>query len=59
MTAGFRILPMPQRPSRELVAALAEMVTAHLSDNMNRLQGAAAASSQAPLSPCGCLRATT
>lgn len=43
MTAGFRILPMPQRPSRELVAALAEMVTPHLSDNMSRLQGAAAA----------------
>jgi RraA family protein len=43
MTAGFRILPMPQRPARELVAALAEMVTPHLSDNMSRLQGAAAA----------------
>lgn len=43
MTAGFRILPMPQRPARELLAALAEMVTAHLSDNMSRLQGAAAA----------------
>jgi len=43
MTAGFRILPAPPRPSRELVAALAEMVTAHLSDNMSRLQGAAAA----------------
>ena len=43
MSAGFRILPMPQRPSRELVAALAEMVTPHLSDNMSRLQGAAAA----------------
>ena len=43
MTAGFRILPAPPRPARELVAALAEMVTAHLSDNMSRLQGAAAA----------------
>jgi RraA family protein len=43
MTAGFRILPTPQRPARELVAALAEMVTPHLSDNMSRLQGAAAA----------------
>jgi RraA family protein len=42
MTAGFRVLPMPQRPVRELVAALAAMVTAHLSDNMSRLQGAAA-----------------
>lgn len=43
MTAGFRILPMSARPARELVAALAEMVTPHLSDNMGRLQGAAAA----------------
>jgi RraA family protein len=43
MSAGFRILPMPARPARELVAALAEMVTPHLSDNMSRLQGAAAA----------------
>lgn len=43
MTAGFRILPVPQRPARALVAALAEMVTPHLSDNMSRLQGAAAA----------------
>jgi RraA family protein len=42
MTAGFRILPMPERPSRALVAALGEMVSAHLSDNMSRLQGAAA-----------------
>ena len=40
---GFRIFPMPQRPSRALVAALAEMVTPHLSDNMSRLCGAAAA----------------
>jgi RraA family protein len=43
VTAGFRILPVPQRPPRALVAALAEMVTPHLSDNMSRLQGAAAA----------------
>jgi len=43
MTAGFRILPMPQRPSRALVAALAEMVTPHLSDNMSRLRAAGAA----------------
>jgi RraA family protein len=43
MTAGFRILPAPARPGRDLVAALAEMVTPHLSDNMSRLQGAAAA----------------
>jgi RraA family protein len=33
---------MPQRPARALVDALAEMVTPHLSDNMNRLCGAAA-----------------
>jgi RraA family protein len=33
---------MPPRPARALVAALAEMVTPHLSDNMNRLRGAAA-----------------
>jgi RraA family protein len=42
MTPGFRIFPMPQRPSPALVAALAEMVTPHLSDNMSRLCGAAA-----------------
>ncbi len=42
-TPGFRILPMPQRPARALVAALAEMVTPHLSDNMSRRCGAAAA----------------
>jgi RraA family protein len=43
MTPGFRILPMRERPSPALVAALAEMVTPHLSDNMSRLCGAAAA----------------
>jgi RraA family protein len=43
MTAGFRILSMSQRPAPALVAALGEMVAAHLSDNMSRLQGAAAA----------------
>jgi RraA family protein len=43
MTAGFRIVPLPRRASPALVAALGEMVTAHLSDNMSRLQGAAAA----------------
>jgi RraA family protein len=42
MTPGFRILPMPQRPPRALVAGLAEMVTPHLSDNMSRLRAAAA-----------------
>ena len=40
MTPGFRILPMPDRPSRALVAALAELQASLLSDNMNRLQGA-------------------
>jgi len=34
---GFRILPMPARPAKKLVKALGAMVTAHLSDNMNRL----------------------
>lgn len=40
---GFRILPMPARPAKKLVKALAEMVTAHLSDNMNRLVAGGAA----------------
>lgn len=43
MTAGFRIVPMPHRPPHALVVAVGEMVVAHLSDNMSRLQGAAAA----------------
>src|SRR6266446_2816082 len=38
MTAiGFRILPIPKRPDRKLVAELARMVTPHLSDSMERL----------------------
>jgi RraA family protein len=38
MTAiGFRILPIPKRPDRKLVAELAKMVTPHLSDSMERL----------------------
>jgi RraA family protein len=40
---GFRILPMPARPPRKLIKALAAMVTAHLSDNMNRLTAGGAA----------------
>lgn len=40
---GFRILPMPARPPRKLVNAFAAMVTAHLSDNMNRLVAGGAA----------------
>ena len=40
---GFRILPMPARPSRKLVKDLSAMVTAHLSDNMNRLVAGGAA----------------
>jgi RraA family protein len=40
---GFRILPMPARPSKKLVKALSGMVTAHLSDNMNRLFAGGAA----------------
>jgi RraA family protein len=40
---GFRILPMPARPPKRLVNALGAMVTAHLSDNMNRLVAGGAA----------------
>ncbi|MBE0621302.1 MAG: RraA family protein [Burkholderiales bacterium] len=40
---GFRILPMPARPAKRLVKALSAMVTAHLSDNMNRLVAGGAA----------------
>ena len=40
---GFRILPMPARPPKKLVKALGAMVTAHLSDNMNRLVAGGAA----------------
>ena len=40
---GFRILPMPARPTKKLVRALSTMVTAHLSDNMNRLYAGGAA----------------
>jgi len=40
---GFRILPMPARPAKKLVKSLAAMVTAHLSDNMNRLFAGGAA----------------
>jgi RraA family protein len=40
---GFRILPMPARPAKKLIKALAAMVTAHLSDNMNRLVAGGAA----------------
>src|SRR3989442_14650268 len=40
MTAiGFRILPIPKRPDKKLVAELARMVTPHLSDSMQRLYG--------------------
>jgi len=34
---GFRILPVPKRPDKRLVAELAKMVTPHLSDSMERL----------------------
>lgn len=40
---GFRILPMPARPAKKLIKALAAMVTAHLSDNMNRMVAGGAA----------------
>jgi RraA family protein len=40
---GFRILPMPPRPPKKLIKAFAAMVTAHLSDNMNRMVAGGAA----------------
>ena len=43
MSVGFRIVAMPPRPSQALLAALAEMVTPHLSDCMGRTQGASGA----------------
>jgi RraA family protein len=39
---GFRILPFPPAPPREWIEALRGIATAHLSDNMNRLQAASA-----------------
>ena len=39
---GFRILPFPKRPSSKLLAELRNIVTAHLSDNMNRLHAVGA-----------------
>jgi RraA family protein len=37
MSASMRILDIPQRPGRQLVAEFARMVTPHLSDSMERL----------------------
>jgi RraA family protein len=34
---GFRILSVPKRPDKKLLAELAKMVTPHLSDSMERL----------------------
>ena len=39
MSLGFRIVAMPSRPSKALVAGLAEMVTPNLSDVMGGVQG--------------------
>ncbi len=39
---GFRILPSPPPPPKEWIEALRNIATAHLSDNMNRLQAASA-----------------
>lgn len=39
---GFRILPSPQLPPREILEALRGIATAHLSDNMHRLNAVAA-----------------
>jgi RraA family protein len=40
MSASMRILEIPKRPDAKLVAELAEMVTPHLSDSMERLYAA-------------------
>ncbi|MFE7060822.1 RraA family protein [Sutcliffiella sp. NPDC057660] len=37
---GFRILPITNRPSKELVNAFRSVVTPHISDNANRIYGA-------------------
>jgi RraA family protein len=39
MTFGMRILAVPRRPDSKLVAEFGKMVTPHLSDSMQRLQG--------------------
>ena len=39
MTAGLRILEIPKRPDAGLIAEFAKMVTPHLSDSMQRMQG--------------------
>jgi RraA family protein len=40
MSASMRILEIPKRPDARLVAELAQMVTPHLSDSMERLYAA-------------------
>lgn len=35
---GFRILPMNHRPSQDLVDQFRDVVTPHISDNLNRMQ---------------------
>lgn len=39
---GFRILPLPKHPPQKLLTELRKIVTAHLSDSMNRLHAVAA-----------------
>jgi RraA family protein len=39
---GFRILPQPAAPDPAVLAALREVATAHLSDNMHRMSAVAA-----------------
>ena len=39
---GFRILPFPKHPPQKLLSELQKIVTAHLSDSMNRLHSVAA-----------------
>lgn len=38
---GFRVLPLNNRPSRELVDQFKDVVTPHISDNVNRMHSAA------------------
>jgi RraA family protein len=39
---GFRILPVINRPSQELVDQFKDVVTPHISDNLNRMSGGSA-----------------
>ena len=41
MTLGFRVLPSPARPSKDLIAALAQHAVSNLCDSMGRTHNAA------------------